>query len=184
MKSHVRRIVTGHDADGKAVVLMDGPAPNRRVRDVGKIVSTLLWATDESPADISRSDDRAERESRVAPPANGTVLRIVDFPPEKEAGPVDNAAMLKEMGLGDAAAPARHPNMHRTKSVDYAIVLEGEIDMLLDDSEVHMEAGDVMIQQGTNHAWVNRGDRMCRIAFVLIDGEEPPAWKKRPVEGH
>ena len=177
MKSHVRRIVTGHDAEGKAVVVMDGPAPNRRVRDVGKIVSTLLWATDETPADISRDDDRAEREARVAPPVNGSVLRIVDFPPEDAAGPLDNAAMLKEMGLGEAAVPARHPSMHRTKSVDYAIVLEGEIDMLLDDTEVHVKAGDILVQQGTNHAWVNNSGKNCRICFVLIDGIEPPVLK-------
>ena len=81
-----------------------------------------------------------------------------------------------------AASPAsgagtRHPFTHRTRSVDYAIVLEGEIDMLLDDSEVHLRAGDILVQQGTNHAWVNNSKSVCRIAFVLIDAAEPPAWK-------
>ena len=71
-------------------------------------------------------------------------------------------------------APARNALMHRTKSVDYAIVMRGEIDMLLDDSEIHLEAGDVLVQQGTNHAWVNRGQETCRIAFVLIDAAAPP----------
>jgi mannose-6-phosphate isomerase-like protein (cupin superfamily) len=173
MKSHVRRIVTGHDDNGKAIVIMDSPAPNRRVRDVGKIVSTLLWATDESPADMAGDADRADRPASVAPPARGSVLRIVEFPPADVGGPVDNEAMLKEMGIAHGGAPVRHPSMHRTKSVDYAICLEGEIDMLLDDSEVHLKAGDVLIQQGTNHAWVNRGTEVCRIAFVLIDGQEP-----------
>jgi len=73
---------------------------------------------------------------------------------------------------------ARHPFMHRTRSIDYAIVLAGEIDMLLDDSEVHMKAGDILVQQGTNHAWVNNGNETCRIAFILIDAQEPPAWRK------
>jgi uncharacterized cupin superfamily protein len=89
--------------------------------------------------------------------------------------------VLKEMGVGhggDHGAPARHPFMHRTRSIDYAICLEGEIDMLLDDTEVKMRAGDVMVQQGTNHAWVNNSKSNCRICFVLVDGVEPPAWKK------
>ena len=73
--------------------------------------------------------------------------------------------------------PPRHPFMHRTRSLDYAIVLAGEIDMLLDDSEVHMKAGDIMVQQGTNHAWVNNSDKPCRICFVLIDAHAPPQWK-------
>jgi len=97
---------------------------------------------------------------------------VVDFPPE--SGTRSREAVLKEMGVADHGG-ARHAAMHRTRSVDYAIVIEGAIDMLLDDSEVHLEAGDVLVQQGTNHAWVNRGDRPCRIAFVLIDAREIPA---------
>jgi mannose-6-phosphate isomerase-like protein (cupin superfamily) len=173
----VRRVVTGHDASGKAVVLMDGDAPNRKVRQTG-LVSTLLWVTDETPADISGNADRAAREIGVPPPANGSILRVVDFPPEAAGGTkVDNATILREMGVAAGNAPVRHAHMHRTRSVDYAIVLSGEIDMLLDDSQVHLEAGDILVQQGTNHAWVNNGSAVCRIAFVLIDGEEPEAWK-------
>jgi mannose-6-phosphate isomerase-like protein (cupin superfamily) len=98
---------------------------------------------------------------------------MVDFPPAAEAGAVDNAAMLREMGLtGAAHADPRHATMHRTRSVDYAVVIEGEIDMLLDDSEVRLRAGDVLVQRGTDHAWVNRGKQNCRIAFVLIDALE------------
>ncbi len=72
----------------------------------------------------------------------------------------------------------RHIFTHRTRSIDYAIVLEGEIDMLLDDQEVHLKAGDILVQQGTNHAWVNKSGKPCRICFVLIDSHDPPAWKK------
>jgi mannose-6-phosphate isomerase-like protein (cupin superfamily) len=180
----VRRVVTGHDASGKAVAIIDGNAPNQKVRAAaGGITSTLLWATDESPANVSASHDRAVRESGVAPPANGTVFRIVDFPPTDESK-IDNTAMLKEMGLAAGSAPAKHGTMHRTRSIDYAIVLDGEIDMVMDDSEVHFVAGDVLVQQGTNHAWVNRGTKVCRIAFVLIDGVAPSAWKLTPNEGH
>jgi len=77
------------------------------------------------------------------------------------------------MGIGAGHGGARHAGMHRTRSIDYAVVISGEIDMLLDDSEVHLNAGDVLVQRGTNHAWVNRGREDCRIAFVLIDAKEP-----------
>jgi mannose-6-phosphate isomerase-like protein (cupin superfamily) len=168
-------VVTGHDEQGKAVIIMDSPAPNVRVRKAaGGLISTLAWATDETPADISRNVDRAERDIGVAPPAMGSVFRIVDFPPLNGAGAgIDHDAVLGEMGLSAAGeSTVRSPFMHRTKSVDYAIVMRGEIDMLLDESEVHLEAGDVLVQQGTRHAWMNRGSEVCRIAFVLIDARE------------
>jgi hypothetical protein len=170
----VRRIVTGHDATGKAILLSDGAATNVKVRQAsGGLVSTLLWVTDETPANVSGSQDRAVREIGVAPPARGSVFRIVDFPPTDGAG-MSHEAVIREMGLsGHATGPSRHPLMHRTKSIDYVICIQGEIDMLLDDAEVHMKAGDVMVQQGTNHAWVNRSKANCRIAFVLIGADEP-----------
>src|ERR1044071_6472997 len=99
MPTPVRRVVTGHDAQGKAIVLMDSNAPNQRVRQTG-LVSTMLWVTDETPADISGSADRAAREIGVPPPPNGSVLRVVDFPPESPGGAkVDNATILREMGV-------------------------------------------------------------------------------------
>ena len=164
----VRRVVTGHRAD-KAVVLFDSAAPNQKLRQASGIVSTLLWLTDERPADVCGSADRSLREIGVPPPQNGSVFRVVDFPPE--GGTRSREAVLKEMGVADSGG-ARHHAMHKTHSTDYAIVIEGEIDMLLDDSEVHLKAGDVLVQQATNHAWVNRSGRICRIAFVLIDATE------------
>jgi len=168
-----RRVVTGHDASGKAVVLIDGAAPNAKLRKATGLTSTLLWVADRSPADNSGSADAAEREIGVAPPPRGSIFRVVDFPPAAEFGAVDNAAMLREMGIGAGAGGARHAGMHRTQSIDYAVVISGEITMLLDDSEVHLKAGDVLVQRGTSHAWVNRGRENCRIAFVLIDAKEP-----------
>ena len=167
----VRRVVTGHRA-GRGRVLFDGPAPNARVRQASGVVSTLVWVTDETPADIAGEADRAAREIGVPPPASGTVFRVVDFLPEQ--GVRSREAILREMGIAPGGT-ARHPGMHRTKSVDYAIVVEGEIDMLLEDAEIHLHAGDVLVQQGTDHAWVNRGDAPCRIAFVLVDAREFPA---------
>ena len=163
----VRRVVTGHRG-GKAVVLFDSAAPNQKLRQASGLVSTLVWVTDETPADVSGAVDRSLREIGVPPPPTGSIFRVVDFPPEGGARSRD--AVLKEMGVADQGG-ARHHGMHKTKSIDYAVVLEGEIDMLLDASEVHLKAGDVLVQQGTNHAWVNRGEKNCRMAFVLVDAK-------------
>lgn len=174
MPRPTRRVVTGHDASGKTVVLIDGAAPNAKLRRATGLTSTLLWVTDGAPADNSGTTDAADREIGVAPPERGSIFRVVDFPPQSEVGAVDNAAMLKEMGLAGGHSNPSHATMHRTRSIDYAIVISGEIDMLLDDSEVHLGPGDVLVQRGTNHAWVNRGKESCRIAFVLIDAEAVP----------
>jgi hypothetical protein len=174
MSDGVRRVVTTHDARGKAVVLMDGMAPNVRRRAATGITSTLLWVLDDVPARYSGTKDFADVEIGIPPPPKGVVCRVVDFPP---FGALDAAAierLNRESGLAQHRKPGetpRHPFMHQTRSVDFGIVLEGEIDMLLDDSEVHLKAGDVVVQQATNHAWVNRGGTPCRIAFVLVDGE-------------
>jgi naringenin degradation protein FdeH len=180
----IRRIVTGHDDSGKAIIESDGICPHVKVREVAGFVSSLLWVTDETPARVDLRQDRAARSIGVPPPANGSILRVVDFPPvTKEAEAIDQQALLKEMGAGHHAhdgPQARHAFMHRTKSVDYAIVLQGEIDMLLDDSEVHLKTGDVLVQRGTVHAWVNRGTEVCRIAVVNIDAKDLGAKSRRP----
>ena len=174
-----RRIVTGHDADGKAIALFDGPVPARQ-RSPGGNAVTMLWVTAETPADVSGRADRAETRVGVPPPPNGSIFRIVEFPPAAAGSPpLDHHAVLIGMGIDPATQGyLRDPRTHRTASVDYAIVLDGEIDMLMDDSEVHMKPGDVLVQQGTNHAWVNNGTKPCRIAFILIDATQPPAWKQ------
>ena len=176
LSADVRRVVTTIDSNDKAVVLFDGATPHKKVRPQTQTVSRLLWVTDQTPADLSGSADRAAIEIGIMPPRGGTVFRIVEFPPETaEARRLDSDAMHSSLGDGapKRGKPPRHPAMHRTRSVDYAIVMSGEIDMLLDDSEIHLKAGDVLVQQGTNHAWVNRGSEPCRIAFILIDAKEP-----------
>lgn len=185
MPRQTRRIIADHDENGNAIIVEDGFAPNVKVRAAGNLTSTLLWVTEQTPADLESREDPTLGDRAVAPPFNGSILRIVDFPPATDAGPVDNSAMLKEMGISESSgSPPRHASMHRTRSIDYAIVLEGEIDMLLDDSEVHLRAGDVLIQKATNHAWVNNSSANCRIAFVLIDAHEPRAWAKAQRSGH
>ena len=176
MPIEIRRIVTGVDGDGKAVVVQDGPAPKTVSRPAISVEGALLWVTDETPVDLSRFDDPTDREIGVAPPTAGSILRVVDFLAQPEE--IDNQAFLKEMGLG-ADHGGKHAFMHRTRSIDYAIVMEGEIDMLLDEGEVHVKAGDILIQRGTNHAWVNRSGKTCRIIFVLIDATDFPPPEPR-----
>jgi mannose-6-phosphate isomerase-like protein (cupin superfamily) len=176
LSENVRRVVTVVDRDGKAVVLLDGDNPHRMARPGRNSVSRMLWMTDRSPAALSGSADRAAVNVGIAPPAGGSIFRIVDFPPITSAiEKLDPDQMQSEVGphAPKRGLPPRHPLMHRTRTIDYAIVMAGEIDMLLDDTEIHLKAGDVLIQQGTNHAWVNRGSETCRIAFVLIDAMEP-----------
>jgi mannose-6-phosphate isomerase-like protein (cupin superfamily) len=179
LSNNVRRIVTTVDETGKAVVLFDGDNPHTVNRPNRANTSRLLWVTGETPADISGPADRAALamgKIGISPPPGGSVFRIVEFPPVgPEADKLDNNFLHHQIG-GEAPSrglPPRHPFMHRTRTIDYAIVMDGEIDMLLDDSEIHMKAGDVLVQQGTNHAWVNRGKEPCRIAFILIDSKEP-----------
>ena len=176
LSEDIRRVVTTVGTDGKAVVLFDGANPHKVVRPNRSVTSRLVWVTDQTPADISGTADRAATNIGIAPPHNGSVFRIIDIPPTPpEIGKLENDYLHKQ--IGDHAPrkglPPRHPLMHRTLTVDYAIIMQGEIDMLLDDSEVHLKAGDVLIQQGTNHAWVNRGTEPCRIAFILIESKEP-----------
>lgn len=171
---NIRRVVTGHDASGKAVVLYDGDATNTRTRAFAGTTSTLIWVTDGAPADISTTQDQADRQIATAPPPGGSIFRIVDFAPltpRMEA--VSHADVARELGVSHhGPATTRHPFAHRTRSVDYALVLSGEIDMEMDGDTLHLRAGDVLIQQGTYHAWLNRSQQVCRIAFVLIDAKE------------
>jgi len=176
MGKAVRRLVTGHLADGRSTVLFDGAAPNVKQRRAGN-ASTLLWVTDEAPA-ATASGDRAAREIGVPPPRRGTIFRVAEFPPGVGGEVRDNETVLRDFGIGadvKRGHPPRHPAIHRTRSVDYVVVLEGEIDLLLDDRDVRLGAGDVVVQQGTNHAWINRGAATCRLAMVFVDAEEPEA---------
>jgi len=175
MARKFRRVVTGHDRDGKAIVVKDGTAENVKIRGAAGVAATLLWVTDQTPADLSGSEDAANREIGVAPPDGGTVFRIVEFQPQTaKSAPAEAEAIIKEMGVEQDAAKKRHPFMHRTRSIDYALVLSGKITMMLDEEDVLLEAGDVVVQRGTNHAWVNRGQEPCAVAFILVDAKPLP----------
>lgn len=172
----LRRIVTSVDDTSKAIVLFDGENPHREVRPLRGNISRAIWATGEAPALMQGQQDRAAGVKMTSPVNGGTVFRIIDYPPTKpEHANLDVNARMDELKHEAEIAgwPPRHPFMHRTRSVDYAIILSGEIDMMLDDSEIHLKAGDVLVQQGTNHAWINRSNDVCRVAFVLVDAQTP-----------
>ncbi len=188
MGEQIRRVVTGHDEKGRAVVVSDGPAPfvhvNRNERDW---FSVDIWRTHEMPARITaETEEPTQGPRRQMPTRDGTVLRINSFPPESEA--VRNMSAADSLrvfeGLGNPRATTygkggRHPMMHRTESIDYALILSGEITMLLDDGEVLLKAGDIVVQRGTNHAWSNRSNALCLVAFILIDGQFDPQLESK-----
>jgi len=180
MSGIVRRVVTGHDPDGKAIVISDAPAPFVHTIPMRPgYFSTDIFRTDQNPALIdSHSIETTLGPRRQLPSKNGTVLRVNYFPPETEEIKNMDAnaanALFASLGNKDGATfekTGRHPLMHRTETIDYAIVLSGQITMLLDDTEVELRAGDILVQCGTNHAWVNRSKEPCTVAFILIDGE-------------
>jgi mannose-6-phosphate isomerase-like protein (cupin superfamily) len=145
-KSEIRRIVTRHDGDGKGVVWFDGLPENQREPDEF-VTSTLIWATQESPAAYLVDEDAGALIMGTPPPPGGTRFGVIDLRPGRPL----------------------HPQ-HRTDTVDYVVCLSGEVDMEMDDTTIHMKTGDVMVQLGTNHVWINRSDTVVRLAFVLVDG--------------
>jgi len=173
MARTVRRVVTGHDENGRAVCISDAAATNilQRPNRPG-VTLTNLWQCDTTPAEYDGAEETVDGPFILQPPQNGSVFRVVEFEPEDPdvMETLDGKAAFAEMGASEAIVEdARHPFMHRTNTVDYAVILSGEITMLLDDSDVHLKAGDVVVQRGTNHAWANRGKETCRIAFILVD---------------
>jgi len=156
---------------------MDGESPySFFLEKAGGLQLTELWETRSAPADNSGARDAAEHERRIAPVGGGTVFRIIEYPPDsvrlKTLAP---DAFFPEMGAQAAdKAQRRHAGMHKTNTVDYAIVLSGEIYAVLDESEVLLRAGDCLVQRGTRHAWSNRTEKPCVIAFVLVAAKPLP----------
>jgi quercetin dioxygenase-like cupin family protein len=174
MHKEFRRVVTGHDANGIAIIESDQTAtqllerPNRP-----GVRLTNFWLSHSTPAEYDGPVETCEGPFILHPPANGSVFRCVEYMPEdpEVMAKLDGKAAFAEMGAGaNIVEGARHPFMHRTNSLDYAIILSGEIYMLMDETETLLKAGDVVIQRGTNHAWSNRGTVPCQMIFVLVDG--------------
>jgi mannose-6-phosphate isomerase-like protein (cupin superfamily) len=180
----VRVVVTGNDPDGKARVTSDEAAGDVFHREHRPVALTDLWQIPSVPAPIDSDGRQALTEPfTLAPDRGGVKLRVVQFDPEPAhtGSRADGQDVFAEMGAGgEHVAEARHPFMHRTETVDFGLVLEGSITMLLDHEDVEVSAGDVVIQRGTNHAWSNRGTEPCLIAFVLVDAATAGATPQVP----
>ena len=179
----VRRVLTGHDAEGRSTFIADGIAPNmKEMPSFPGLALTDLWETNGAPASNAGDEDAADRPIRLEPPRNGTILRIVEFPPDStRPRDSDGSAGFKAIGAGHAQD--RHsadPMMHKTATVDYIIVLKGEICAVMETGETLLRAGDILVQRGTNHSWSVRGTEPCIVAAVLVSAGPvgKPARKK------
>ena len=180
----IHRVVTGHDASGRAVVASHGPLPS--VVEIAAIPGTVfheVWSTAGSPAGVDNGPDPTTGALTLAPPPGGTRIRFVDIPPDTPellagggAAQVKQAfAQIGDLRASTGRAQSPHPLMHRTESVDYGVVIDGELTLVLDEGEVLLRPGSVVVQRGTNHAWANRSDKPCRMLFILVDGRYDPA---------
>lgn len=184
--TQVRRIVTGHNQNGEAIIISDGAPPSvfDKLGQPGLIFHEL-WRTNETPVIVGNTEEPTLGALNLGPKPNGSLIRIVDIPPETVGDAVPDQAMASEIfgaiGAHEAStakAASPHPLMHRTETVDYGVVLSGEINLILDTGRVRLQTGDVVIQRGTNHAWGNSSGRPCRMLFVLLDGKYDPALPK------
>ena len=174
----IHRVVTGHNAQGQAIIAANGPLPT--VVEIAAIPGTVfheVWSTSGAPAPVDNGADPTLGPLTLPPPKHGTRFRFVDIPPDTEEFLAHGAQRMKDAfsQIGDEAAStvkaqSPHPLMHRTESVDYGVVIEGEMTLVLDQGEVLLKPGSVVVQRGTNHAWANRSGKPCRMLFVLVDG--------------
>lgn len=165
-----RRVVTGIDDSGKSYFVHDGPTPGHL--DMGAFVSDEIWVDNPAAPDPAAKRDPAEAEKHyLSPPSGGSVIRILTFQPDGHEPDEFHSALASEAGERfdtGGAMEEDNPGMHTTPTIDYGIILSGSIDLELDSGEVHMNAGDVVVQRATRHAWRNRSGKPCVVAFVLI----------------
>lgn len=173
----VRRVVTGHNDRGRSVFVSDGMATNVKVMEsMPGLALTDLWETTAAPASNAGNADAAARPVHLEPPSNGTILRIVEFPPDRIWRTGANAReAFGSIGAGHAPVhDSADPMMHKTATVDYIIILKGEIYAIMDEGETLLKAGDILVQRGTNHSWSVRGDEPCVLAAVLVSAKPAP----------
>jgi hypothetical protein len=178
----VRRVLTGHDAEGRSTFIADGLAPNvKEMASMPGLALTDLWETGAAPARNEGDKDAAERPVRLEPPKNGTILRIVEFPPDSTwRQGADAQQAFKSIGAGHAKdRKSSDPMMHKTSTVDYIIVLKGEIYAIMENGEKLLKTGDILVQRGTNHSWSVRGNEPCVVAAVLVSAKPVGASKKK-----
>lgn len=172
MSTSVRRVVTGTDSAGKAVIVSDGPPPivHTQPQRPGLAINEI-WITDSMPAKTRQDGEPTDRPRRTPPPKDGTRFCVTELPPDPAYVDIESAkSVYAAGGAVHGGKDAPHPFMHKTESVDYCIVLSGEVYLVLDDSETLLKTGDIVVQRGTNHAWSNRSGAPCRLAFILVDG--------------
>jgi hypothetical protein len=168
MAREPRRIITGHDAAGKSVVVIDAPPTP----------FGAYWMTEATPVDNAASGDAGLQVRKLEPPPGGSIFRFAAIPPEdpnvpREERERQTAKMFAQMDATHCRADTtRHPGMHKTRTIDYIVLLSGEVTLLLDKGEVDLKPFDVVVQRGTNHAWVNKGKEPALLAAVLIDAKE------------
>ena len=175
----IRRVVAGEDDSGKAVVHSDAPSPDVTLDPARPgFASTRLWVTDTTPARVRGLRETLHLPHTIEPPPNGSVCRVVEFPPEAPyisritADHVQaHFATMGSPAASTTSAGAPHPYMQRTRTFDFCYILEGEVTLVLDTEEVHLQEGDTVIQRGTNHAWSNRSDKPCLVVFSQHDGQ-------------
>ena len=175
-----RRIVTIDDAGGKSVAIHDGRTPDVRTDPARPGFAAMrIWVTDTAPASITPARDPLALPHTIEPPPRGSVCRIVTIPPDAaffgKVGAREVAAFFRAMGSPAAStysAQAPHPYMQKTRTLDFCLILEGEVTLVLDTAEVQLAAGDTVVQRGTNHAWSNRSDRPCTIAISSHDAAD------------
>jgi len=182
MVHHIRRVVTGHDRNGKSIFLMDGKAPNvLEMASMPGVALTDLWRTAASPASNAGSKDAAAGKIKLEPPPVGTIFRIVEFPPDT-AWRRKADARKAFASIGATRAPdhaSADAMMHATATVDYIIVLKGEIWAIMDEGEKRLKQGDVLVQRGTNHSWSVRTKEPCIIAAILVGARPTGRLTKR-----
>ena len=175
----VRRLITIDDGPGvhaKSRCIADGPSPDVRTDPARPgFSSTRIWVTDRSPARIEGITETLNTPHTLEPPPGGSVCRVVTFPPEARypVGAKEVRAYFNAMGSPGASTysnVARHPYMQKTRTLDFCLILEGEITLVLDKQDVSLKTGDSVVQRGTNHAWRNHSDKPCTIAFSSHDG--------------
>jgi len=170
----VRRVVTGIDPEGKSILVSDGPPPRSVTLELmGGLKQTDVWHLG-SPAKSPDDGGDLDHNANLVPPPGGAHWRVVEFPPDP-AAPADVhindliAEVNEKVPDLLAHADLSRLGMHKTPTIDFGVVLSGEIWLELDDSEVHLKPGDCVVQRGTMHAWRNRSDRPCVMSFVLIE---------------
>ena len=171
----MRRVITGHDEEGKSIVVLDGPPAQSIGEDVGGLFE--LWNTDGNLINTKDRIDRADDEILLSPPKNGSKFRYFQINPTPEGVPMDVLQNMAPDAFEKIGAShhridtSKHPAMHKTDTIDYIILLEGDVTLILDKEEVVIKPHDVVVQRGTNHAWVNNGNNPALLIAVLIDSD-------------